>query len=141
MSSPRTSKCTTTPFYWSDGTTLFTGNLVIGLVVPLELQPRGQDPIDWPSLAYGGQTLLEKLPILTRIPIVNGVARQTEKVFYNADIDPPNSRYVAWMYDRNMVQLTEPTINDTFEVSADSFTPTVGTPVIPSLGTTLPTVD
>jgi hypothetical protein len=120
---------------------LFNGNLVVGLVVPLEVQARGVDPVDWPSLAYGGQTLLEKLPILTRIPIVDGVARQTEKVFYNADIDPPNSRYVAWLYDRNMVQLTEPTINDTFAVSADTFTPTVAAPVIPTLGTTLPTVD
>jgi hypothetical protein len=133
---PRTSKVLSTITYTWSNSTNFDGFLVIGIVLP---QASG---VDWPSVAYGNQIVLEKLPTFYRIPIVDGAASQSSQVFYTSDIDPPNVKYVAWLFDRNMKKVTsDPVIGDAFTVTSDTFTPTVGTPTVPSVGTTIPSLD
>lgn len=139
MSQPRRSKCTTSLFYWDDGVTLFTGNLVLGLIPPV--YDDGSTTSDWPTMALGNSTIFQELPRFTRIPIVNGLASQTETVFYNEDIDPPGSKYLAWFYDRNLLKLTFPTISSAFTVSTPTFTPTIVAPELPVTSTTVPVPD
>lgn len=119
---------------WSDGTAI-NGYFVIGVVIPV------QGAELFASVAYGNQLVLEKLPGVYVIPIVDGRADQTSKVFYTSDIDPPAVKYVCWLYDRNWKQLFAPTltpINTSFTVTTPTFTPSYTAPTVPTAGTTLP---
>lgn len=124
----------TVTFTWTNGSA-FTGYLVLGTVLP-ELASSA-----WPSLAYGHQQILEELPQKQRISIIDGAASQNDDVFYTADIDPPNVKYVALLYDRNMRKVTSTVIGSAFMVASTYFTPTNANATITSAGTSLPTFD
>jgi hypothetical protein len=119
---------------WSGGEE-FTGYFVIGVIPPTF------SGTDFASVAYGNQIILEKLPKLYTIPIVEGKANQKCRVFYNDDIDPPSTKYICWLFDRNWRQVFTPVLANAFVVNTPVFTPTYSSPSTPTPGSTIPTLN
>lgn len=119
---------------WSNGV-LFDGWLLLGIVRPENAD--GQ----WPSTVLAGQLAPQRLPIWLEIPISAGVIDTATKVFFNSSIEPPNTQYVAFWYDRNKRRLFPATgvAPTPFTISTDPYAITVPTLTIPSTSATLPT--
>jgi hypothetical protein len=118
---------------WSDGT-LFNGFLLIGLLVP----NTGGDA--WAELDLGSQQPGERIPIFTRVGVVDGVFDNTIGILYNTSISPPNTKYAAWYYDSSVYpprQIAGP--STLFTVSSATLTPPALTLTVPTAGTTPPT--
>ena len=137
---PRTAKCDpSVTVNWGGGVE-FNGYVLIASILP---QVSGSST--WPSLAFHNQIVLDKLPLRTKIPIIEGKYDQTSEVFYTADIDPPGVVYVAWLYDRNNRKVTpNPTIGTHgFTVASTYFTPVFAStnPSVPITGSALTSVE
>ncbi len=120
---------------WSNGSA-FSGFLLIGLVVPTA----GGTP--WAELDLGGQSPGERIPLWTRVPVVNGKFDNTVGVLYNSAIAPPNTQYACWYYDQSATpprQIAGP--STFFTVSSATLTPPSLTLTVPTLGVTAPTPD
>jgi hypothetical protein len=116
--------------YWSDGST-FTGFVAIGTAPPTSS-----------GNAYTGIYLNNlypplKLPTWYRIGILQGAYDTVARIYYNADLNPPNTRYVAYFYDIHKNLVGGPT--SLFAVTTDSTTITVPTLTKPSVPTAIPT--
>lgn len=109
---------------WSDGT-LFDGYVWLGLQLPT-----GDAPYLFNS------TRPQQLPPYTRIPIIGGQLDNNTGVFYNSNLQPPGTRYVAYYFDSNNVLIAPASGTATpFAVSATPVTLTVPTLTVPALGT------
>lgn len=133
--SPRTSKFTTsTPIVWVGGA-LLDGYMAIGLAFP-----RDAALVNWPNLIKGsGSTPPQQLPQWCKIPISAGVFDQGTELWYNADIDPPNTQYVAYFFD-NADKLIAPPVGTAtfFTISTPTTTITVPSLVPPTSAVTAP---
>lgn len=127
---PRTAKLTPTTVTWANGDT-FNGFLRVGLVVPMY-----GGITDAPAITLATQSPAVSLPLNTIIPITNGIPDTQARVFYSADLRPPNSQYVAWWYDSVGTLITGPSAQ--FTVAADPFTPPAYTLTTPSVGSDIP---
>lgn len=106
---------------WDDGSAL-TGFLLVGLVLPTGYQ-----------MAYYAATYPNvAIPTFLKVPINNGSFHAAESICYNADLEPPNSRYVAWYYDSTGQQIAGPT--SLFTVSTGTCTPPSLTLPAPAVG-------
>lgn len=119
---------------WSDGST-FDGWLLLGLVLPENAD--GQ----WPTTVIAGATMPQRLPIWTKIPIRAGAIDGQTTVLFNTSVEPPNSRYVAYWYDRNHRRIfpavaTPPT---PFSITTTPYAISLPTLTVPSNSSTLPT--
>lgn len=94
MTPARTSKLAGTVF-WPDGTTRFNGHVDIVLMVP-GIDGRTQL---WPRLSIGQGYPSVEIPQWTRVKITDGVFDQGVALWYNSDIIPHNTKYVAHYYD------------------------------------------
>lgn len=110
---------------WSDGTP-FDGTVGIGLKHLVD-----GSSVDWPSISLGNSANRRPVPRWTTIAINEGAFDAAAAVFYNADLTPPNSQYVARYADANG-KLVSP-LTSAFTVSSSTFT-------IPAVTLTLPTV-
>ena len=121
-----------TTITWSDES-LFNGFLLLGLVVPTS------GGTAWAELDLGGETTNERLPIFTRVAVVDGKFDTTVGILYNSAITPPNSKYAAWYYDTSVParQINGP--STLFSVSATPLTPPTLTFTVPTAGVTAPT--
>lgn len=130
-SSPRTAKIVTAAeIQWSDGKP-FDGYLWLGLRLPNNYN----EPRLWAA------NVLQKLPQFTKIPIVEGVLDTDSAVFFNEDLDPPNTTYFAYWFDQHD-RLIAPTSGTAvgFSITADPHTITPPTLTVPSYaGATDPT--
>ena len=120
---------------WSDGS-LFSGFLLLGLVVP------SSGGTAWAELDLGGQAPGERIPLFTKIPVINGKFDNTVGVLYNTSISPPETKYAAWYYDQSVFpprQIAGPTA--LFTVSSSTLTPPAITLPLPTAGVTAPTPD
>ena len=106
---------------WDDGSAL-TGFLLVGLVLPTGYQ-LGYYAATYPNVP---------IPTFLKVPINNGSFHAAESICYNADIEPPNSRYVAWYYDSTGQQIAGPTA--LFSVSSGTCTPPSLTLPTPAIG-------
>jgi len=106
---------------WDDGSAL-TGFLLVGLVLPTGYA-QGYYAATYPDVA---------IPTFLKVPIINGSFHTAESICYNADIEPPNSRYVAWYYDSTGQQIAGPTA--LFSVSTTTCTPPSLTLPTPAIG-------
>ena len=114
----------TQTLYWSTGE-LFNGFALIGLVTPTSAGT------PWVLVAPNGSYPGDALPDFMYAPIVNGKWNQSSGLFYNSDLTPPNSRYVAWYYDLSKRQLAGPTSN---------FAASTATITLPELPLTSPAI-
>lgn len=115
---------------WTDGTN-FNGFLLAGIVPP------SNGVTAWTSVAMGDNYPAARLPVWARIPIVDGKYNASCALFYNDDMTPPGSEYVAYYYDATGRQIAGPTAQ--FTVSTDPFTPPSATLTAPSTTGTAPT--
>jgi len=116
---------------WSNGSN-FDGFILVGLVPPTNVT-------DWAEIGISGYYPPQRVPVFARVPIVDGKFDSTAGLFFNADLEPPNTRYVAWYYDITRRQIAGP--SSQFQVTADPFTPPSLTLTAPSAGSTNPTPD
>ena len=116
-------------FFWSDNTTPFSGFCLIGLILPQGGSPTTQ----WAEVDYGNLYPSIKLPLFQRIPIVDGALNDSCGLFYNSDVTPPGSQYLAWYYDATGRQIAGPTANFTVtSANSTGFTPPLLTLPLPS---------
>jgi len=106
---------------WDDGSAL-TGFLLVGLVLPTGYQ-RAFYAATYPNVP---------IPTFLKVPINNGSFHNAESICYNADLEPPNSRYIAWYYDSTGQQIAGPTA--LFSVSTATCTPPSLTLPTPAVG-------
>lgn len=110
--------------YWSDGITPFDGFMLVGIGYPVD-----STSTNWPSLNKGaGSQPRQRVPQWCKIPIVYGLFDQNSKLWYNSDLDPPNTLYYAYFYDYSNKQIAGPTAG--FQINSSSTTITV--PVLPT---------
>ncbi len=129
--SPQTAKVTTsTNVTWSSGA-LFSGYLMFGVALPTDSLGA-----QWAQLNLYGTS--QRLPIFTIIPIIEGVVDQNTSVYLTTQLDPPNTRYVAYWYD-NTWKLIYPfpsgTIPSPFSVTTQPYIitqPTLTVPTVPT---------
>jgi hypothetical protein len=110
---------------WSDGTP-FDGTVGIGLKHLID-----GSSANWPSISLGNAANRRPVPRWTIIAINEGQFDPNASVWYNADLTPPNSQYVARYADANGKLVSN--LTSAFTVSTSTFT-------IPSVILTLPTV-
>lgn len=124
MATPRTASLTGT-VTWSNGS-LFDGYVLIGTVLPHGYSyacPIGLFP-------EGG------LPLFTVVPITAGEFNQSARLYFNADLEPPNCRYGAYWYDAQNTLLSGPSA--IFDVTVDPYPILIPTLTVPAAGTTVP---
>lgn len=123
--------------YYLNGTTLFNGSLRIRLLPPGE---NGEGTI-WPRLTVDQGYPTTEIPLWTTVPIKDGLYSQTEGLWWNSDIQPPNSTYVGYYVD----SAGEPVSPVTAQFTASSTTVTPVTsinvnPTVPSVSREIPTL-
>lgn len=134
--SPRVGKLTGT-ITWSDGSS-FNGFAVVGLVLPTS------SGTAWPELTLEPGSPRQRLPLWSTIPIINGAFNQQLGLWFNEDINPPNTKYIIYYYDTSLKTpaVGVPSgIGDAFTVTADPTTPPTYTLTAPIAGTAVPTPD
>jgi hypothetical protein len=107
---------------WSDGTP-FNGYALAGLNGLL-----GTGSTVWPSISLGNRFAKRTIPAARMLPIVEGRFDQSSWLYFNADVTPPGSLYVAYFYDTNDKLVAG--WSSTFSVTGTSFT--VPTPSLPA---------
>jgi hypothetical protein len=113
---------------WSDGT-MFSGFALCGLKAMSGHTANEFTDINGRALPRSN---------FTQLLIRDGLYDQTAGLVYNADINPPNTQYVAWYYDVSGVQIAGPTT--AFTVSSASVSIPTETLTVPTAGSN-PTPD
>jgi hypothetical protein len=126
---PRTAKLSGS-VAWSDASS-FNGFVLIGIAFP------NISGTDYATVALGNSLEKQRLPQWTRIPIVEGAFDQTSAVFYNADIEPPNTKYVGYYYDATGTRIGAATA--LFTVTATPHAIEVPTLTVPTAAVSAPT--
>jgi hypothetical protein len=131
MPVPQIGKLTGT-ITWSDGSN-FNGFAVIGLVFPTS------SGAAWPELSLEPNSFRQRIPQWSVIPIVDGAFNSSVGLFYNENIDPPNTKYAIYYYDSSNKVVGSPSAPaDFFIISAPTTTPTMYTLTVPIAGTAIP---
>jgi hypothetical protein len=122
MAAVRRAKLTGT-VNWSDGSP-FNGYAWISINPPI-------GSTTWPSISLGDTLVKQEVPPVFPIPIRNGQYADTARLFYTADMVPPNSRYAAYFSDlsRKRVDSGTPTL---FTITSDPHTLTPPTLTLPT---------
>ncbi len=127
---PRTGKFAQTTVTWSNGLN-FNGFLLVSLVPPI------LSAVTYTEGDYGLTYPAETLPAFATIPIQNGLLNSNLGLFYNEDISPPNTTYIARWYDTTKRLVSGP--GSPFSVDSDPIVLTIPTPTAPTSGGTAPT--
>lgn len=121
-----------TQLLWSDGS-YFDGFILIAL-------NSGQTQ---PYCYLDNADYVQRLPQYTKIRVTAGIIDPTQRLYFTADIQPPNSRYWAWFYDLTGT-LIYPTVGNpsAFTVTTDPHPLTIQTLTVPTAPSTPPsTID
>ncbi len=110
---------------WSDGSS-FDGMLGIGIKGMVD-----GGGAAWPSTVLGNRSIRRILPIWAPIDIVEGQFDSNGGVFFNEDLTPPGTQYIASYFDTTGKLVAGP--STAFTVTATSFT-------VPALTLTVPIV-
>lgn len=110
---------------WSNGST-FNGFALCGL--------KSMTGYSDTQFTLANSALNNALPKsnFTKLQIIEGQYSQACGLIYNADINPPGTYYVAWVYDNSGEQIAGP--SDPFQVSTGTFTMPSFTLTVPSVG-------
>lgn len=118
---------------WSNGST-FSGYILCILIPPTVGGSIYQ------TIAVKGFQPQQRVPLFTRVPIKLGKYHAEAGLWFNEDLTPPATEYVAYWYDdTNRLITASPSIH--FTVTTDPFTPPTPTLLIPSVGSIVPTAD
>lgn len=79
-----------------------------------------------------------RIPTNTVVPITDGAYNQHVELFYNSDIEPPNTQYAAYFYDLNWVRIAPSGTADLFTISTNPHTLTAPTLTAPTAATSAP---
>lgn len=112
---------------WSNGSP-FDGYVLIGTVLP--------SGYSYASLS--GDYPEPHLPLFTVVPISAGAFNQLARIYFNADLEPPNCRYGAYWYDTQNTLLSGPSA--IFDVTSDPYPILIPTLTAPAAGSTVPPV-
>jgi len=118
---------------WTDAS-LFNGFILVGIVPPTS------GGTDWAQLSISDYYPPQRVPVFARVPITSGKYNSVAGLFFTADLEPPNSRYIAFWYDATG-RLITPSASAQFQVTTDPFTPPTPTLTVPSVGSVNPTPD
>lgn len=132
MATPRISKAAPATFVWSDGT-VFNGFYLMALVPPVI---GGSDAARFALNTYAPEC---RIPQWAVIPIKAGSLSQDVGILYNEDINPPGTKYAAYLYDVSKRMVDGPT--SPFIVNTTTFNPSFSAPTAPSTSGTTPTPD
>lgn len=128
---PRIGHFPTTQVTWSDGT-LFNGFCLVAFV------PSTNADGTYTEINFGHASPTEKFPQFAPIPIVEGLYNPSLGLYYNQDISPPGSTYIARYYDTTKRLIAGPSI--AFSVASDPIsTLPAATLTVPTSGGTAPT--
>jgi len=118
---PRAAQLSTIPatVTWQSGQN-FDGYVWMGLVLP--------NGYSQPTLV--NSYIVQQLPNFTKVPIVNGAIDNTTGVFWNSDIDPPGTHYVAYFMDNNNA-LIAPSSGTATPFSIGGSVATITVPTLP----------
>ncbi len=115
---------------WSDGS-LFNGYLLVGVALPTLSGTAFQ------AVHLGnGIGSAEPVSQFTKIPIREGKYDFNSGLFYNADLTPPGSIYVCWLYTSNgqgKLRQVSASINS-FSVVSPTVTLALPSPTVPTTG-------
>lgn len=134
MAEPRSAVLTGT-VYWSDSATLFNGYVAIALGLPTNAAGT------FPAVYLGSGLREATIPQWTRVRVTDGVFDQEAKLYFNADINPPSTRYFAYWYAYPKYRLfpavgVEPAA---FTITTTPYSITIPTLTLPTAPTTAPT--
>lgn len=116
---------------WSDATP-FNGFAVF-LLVP---------PDGYSKMFLADNYPAVRIPLRIIVPVVNGQFNQNCKIWYNADLEPPNSKWVIYWLDFTGATIASPaSMSDSFTVSTSTHTVTPPTLTAPTAEASLPPVD
>lgn len=110
---------------WSDGTP-FDGRVMIGIALPTA------SGVDYATVKLENTFPGRPRPKWAIIPIKNGQFDQNLKVIFNADLQPPGCRYVAYFYDNNGYLIAPSPPASMFDITADPHTMSVPTLTVPT---------
>lgn len=83
-----------------------------------------------------------QIPLRIAVPVVNGVFNQNCRVWYNADLEPVNSKWVIYWLDFTGTTIASPaTMSDAFSISTATHTVTPPTLTAPTTESVLPPID
>ena len=118
---PRAAQLSTIPatVQWQSGQN-FDGYVWMGLVLP--------NGYSQPTVV--NSYIIQQFPVFTKVPIVNGAIDNTTGVFWNSDIDPPGTQYVAYYMDNNNA-LIAPTSGTAMPFSIGGSVATLTVPTLP----------
>lgn len=133
QNSPRTGKLKANPDIMWDNGDLFNGFAVIAIVPPT------LDAVNWPTITIDPNSPSQRLPQTATIPIVDGVFNNSIALFYNEDLNPPNSKYAIYYLDSGWNFVGSPvSSSDFFTVSTGETNPPQYTLETPISGTVVP---
>lgn len=117
---------------WSDGSP-FNGYAVVGIVLPTVAA------VPWVAATLENSLIRQVLPLWAGIPIEAGVFNTAAGLLYNADINPPNTKYAIYYFDQSLQQVGTPSgAGDFFTIAAATTIPPTYTLTVPTAGTTVP---
>ena len=112
---------------WSTGET-FDGYALILLALP------GTHA----AVSMDGTFPRSRIPTNTIVPIQDGAYNQNTWLYFNADIEPPNTKYAAYFYDLNWVRIAPSGTADLFTITANPHTLTAPTLTAPTAASSAP---
>lgn len=120
---------------WSDGSA-FTGYVYVGLALPVN-----SDGV-WTKAYLKDQSYPPvRIPRWTTVCIEEGVFDPQTKLYFNADLTPPGTKYLAYWYDqanRRIYPATGATAA-LFTIDATPFAITLPTLTLPTVASEVPT--
>lgn len=121
---PRTAALSTSPstVTWASGTN-FNGFCWLGLTMP------SASGVSYKPHLFNA-LLRQEIPRYIQVPIINGVIDPSTSPYWNADVDPPGTQYVAYWFDSNSV-LVAPASGTATPFSIASVTQILTVPTLP----------
>ena len=114
-----------TAVQWTDGSN-FNGFLLVSVVLP--------STGSYTSVFYSNSYPQVAVPDFLVCPIVNGTFSANVGILWNADITPPNTKYISWYYDSTGRQVAGPSA--VWTVTSSTASPPAATLTAPTAGTT-----
>ena len=110
---------------WTDATN-FNGFLLVSLVLP--------STGSYTEAVYSNSFPQIPVPDFLVCPIINGTFSSGVGILWNADITPPNTKYISWYYDSTGRQVAGPSA--VWTVTSSTASPPSATLTAPTAGTT-----
>lgn len=126
MSTPQKAKLAGTVL-WSTGET-YDGYALLLLALPGS----------YAAVSMDGTFPRARIPTNTVVPITDGTYNQNVQLYFNSDIEPPNTQYAAYFYDLSWTRIAPSGTAALFTIATDPYTLVAPTLTAPTSATTAP---